>query len=494
MPTTEVNIEEMASSSSPPVEREMVVCEISWDEIPINEAIDCWDNRYIKNSYLDRRAECDICKKIYCTDNEWTEVVWWEIVCNVCRDEEYFECVDCWDLYPNDNRVEISNWDVVCQDCADHDYSRCYGCDELFHNDDLYSHWWNLYCEDCESDLDEDDASIVSWRITTTVSDEKLPEQKPYEAPTEIQQRLEDFYAHLKSVWKFTFYKRKPFEHKTFISLKSDLAYKMFRGLQKWVYSDITSIYYNTFKYAKATIMDSVWVQIRYEYTDLMWKRKLRTESIFTVRNYYKKLLWDKFTMPKPNKNDFTKDCFDIEMSNEGMHKLALAKANNKAFCSCQNSNNVHDYAKGLRDWFNNDCNIPIAIKKDWNIVGRQLIRLFIDKNWKEYIFLDRLYLSDDYWNYKKILYVEIAKRLRTMYDLAVPTHSEHDNSVKDYLDWEFHEKFITNDISLRQPTRWYWEINRAYYNDSWTMTYSYNGKLYDKIKDNRYICLLNKK
>jgi len=52
-------------------------------------------------------------------------------------------------------------------------------------------------------------------------------------------------------------------------------------------------------------------------------------------------------------------------MSNEGMHKLALAEANNKAFSSCQNSSNVHDYAKGLRDWFNNDCNIPIAIKKD---------------------------------------------------------------------------------------------------------------------------------
>jgi hypothetical protein len=54
-------------------------------------------------------------------------------------------------------------------------------------------------------------------------------------------------------------------------------------------------------------------------------------------------------------------------------------------------------------------------------LVGRLLVRLMINENQKEYMFMDRLYLNSNHSQSREMLYQEILKWLLKKYDVAVP-------------------------------------------------------------------------
>ena len=473
-----------------------VLCEITWDTIAIDEAVDIWDWKFVKKEFEATRKRCADCWKVFDESNkERKRVRNWDIVCLQCIDNDYFTCQCCDEFYPNDQKHETHGWDFVCDTCRNEEYFYCHDCGWLFHNDDSHEYNDDYYCYDCIDRARDEDENLETKDgvIITTKSDEKLPKQTPYECPENIHKRLKNFYYDLKPIHKQTLRKRKDIKLSSSIQLQSDLSFSLFNRRKWWLDIDIDREYMEAMKYSKTRAISYDWVKVKYEFIDIMWKRKEREESIMSIREYYKKLLWDKFTTSKPDKADFTKDTFEVELSNDLDHKMKLAEENDDAFHSCQTPENVNNYSKGMRDWFWNGCNIPVAVKSDWKIVGRQLCRLMIDNKWNEFLFLDRLYLNDRYWDSKRKIYVEIAKRLRKHFDLAVPTESRHDKPVANRLYEDMHNEFKEATLSLRQPMRWYNDIRRAYYHDSHTLTYEFKWMIYDKIDKWMHVQIISK-
>ena len=483
----------------------MVKCEITWNEIPKRDAVEvdelCWSKRYVHKDYKECWAKCDDCLEIYNAEDEWQEVYWWSTVCQKCLDENYTLCYDCDNYKPSDS-CSYYDWvnRVLCDGCVNDNYRECNECWNYYEIGDM--HTWDddeYYCEECIGwHIDDDNGNweweYKDWVIQTTNTNGDLPKQTPYACPEKLQKRLREFYSSWRDIKDQNLHKRKDVKLEWVVALKSYLALKLFNHRKKWWNMSLSSIYYNAFKYNKTEPVACDWVQITYSYVDIMGKKKERTESIMSIYEYYKKMCWDKFDRLKPNKDEFIKESFNVVLDNNLDHKLALACENDNAFHSCQTSDNVDCYSRGMRDWFNNDCNIPIAIMVWKKIVGRQLCRLMIDWKWNEYLFLDRLYLNDRYWDYKKFLYVEIAKRLRKHFALAIPTHSQHDKPISDYLYDDFNKDRNQDWVSLRQPLRWYLDIHRWYYHDSFTQTRETGWMLYDKIAKDLYVYTLPKK
>ena len=471
----------------------MVVCDISQESIPIDQAYVYKTGKYIKKEYEDTYKICDDCGSIYANDDDWIRIGHNqdERVCEDCRDE-YFYCDDCNHYYHNDESYSIYDGDkYVCDRCYNDSYWSCSDCGCNVHNDDLYERNWDWYCESCLDNhpADDDDCEEKDWLIMGGDKDYELPKQTAYEAPTEVLSFINNFYDDWRS--KFTLYKRKDIQASTTVEFDDKASIRLFDWRKKASYVSEQKF----LKYANTMAINSSGVNVEYEYVDIMGVKRTRTESIMSVRDYYKKTLGSKFPAPQPDKNTFAKlNWFEITLSNDCKHKVELAEANGREFSSCQTSDNRDWYARGMHDWFTNGCNVPIAIKLQGKIVGRQLCRLMIDKDWKEYMFLDRLYLNSNYSQLKKKLHNDIAKRLRTMYDLAIPNRSEHDSPVSEYLYDTFHSEWANWPVSLRQPTRVLEQIKRGYYHDSYTRTYEYNGQVYDKIRDKNYIYLVNKK
>ena len=472
----------------------MVTCAVDNVAIPIDEAIELWTNIWIKKEYDGDYFICGDCDGVYHHDDQWSVSRWHEtrLVCESCRNDNYFQCHCCNERYHDDYANTVEDYGKVCDYCRESwDFFTCNNCWCGFHIDYSNTIWNNIYCNGCYSNNEDDDSESEPKdgiiEKTSVVDITNLPEQVPYNIPEDVQEFLSDFYDENKCDFD-TLYKYKDIDESSFISHDNEQAKVL---VKQWIWCwhwNLSYIYnYETRLNQYKDILSSKWVDVTYEYIDVMWKKKTRVESIMSIWEKFKRTLGDDFSQTKPDKKDFGAEWFTVRISNDNDHKLRLAEANDVAFSSCQIKCNRKTYSRWIHDWFLNWCNIPVSIMQWDNLLWRQLCRLMLDEEWNEYLFLDRLYTNSSLSDVKAKLYVEIAKRLNKTRDLAIPRYSEHDNySVYDRLRWSFN---FENWKSLRTPSRKMNFIRRWYYHDSKTRTYENDNRIYDKIyRDNCYI------
>lgn len=113
---------------------------------------DCKDNDYFT---------CEDCGEIYpCDDSHWIEDKE-KCVCDNCLDN-YYECEACHKYFSRDGVYETYNENYVCDKCYDYDYRTCEDCGLAMHYDDSYYNEIDEcnYCPNCE---DKHTNSIYSY-------------------------------------------------------------------------------------------------------------------------------------------------------------------------------------------------------------------------------------------------------------------------------------------------------------------------------------------
>lgn len=113
---------------------------------------DCKDNDYFT---------CEDCGEIYpCDDSHWIEDKE-KCVCDSCL-ENYYECEACHKYFSRDGVYETYNENYVCDKCYDYDYRTCEDCGLAMHYDDSYYNEIDEcnYCPNCE---DKHTNSIYSY-------------------------------------------------------------------------------------------------------------------------------------------------------------------------------------------------------------------------------------------------------------------------------------------------------------------------------------------
>ena len=444
------------------------------------------------------QTKCSECWE-WVDDSDITNVHNDEPVCQSCLDDKFKQCEDCNEWFMN-NDIHRMYWVErgVCDSCRD-SYRCCDECNARVHVDDaVYGANDCVYCcDECRYEAEPDDQDgmedwtwdmIKDWVIqyTSKVLPFELPKQTKIDTPDNIQSQLDDFYD---DDYTYDMYHWKDFNESTFINYDTGEARELFNRRKNGYYIQD----YNHLKYYNCSVLSSDWVTVRYRYIDIFGNRKERAESIFTIYNYYRKTLWAKFTEPELDKDYFSTCWFDCTFTNNLDEKMKAVRANNEAYNSCQHTGNRNWLARWVHDFLANWCNIPVIIKFKWNIVGRQLVRLMIDKDWIEYMFLDRLYLSGSYsWVRDKII-EDIALRLWSKYNLAIPSYTQHEQlTMKERLESVLWKKYSELKQSLRQPTRRLDHIPRWYYHDSKTVTRkNKEWDVYDKIKQWNYVYTL---
>ena len=205
---------------------------------------------------------------------------------------------------------------------------------------------------------------------------------------------------------------------------------------------------------------------ITWAFIDTMWNVRERSESI---NKFY-----DDIWMSKTN--EVMSWEFKYRLSSDLKHKIKAFKLNEKVH-SCQKKSNCDSYARGAYDAITNGCNCPILIynKNGREPFARITTRIMYDKDWQEYILIDRLYHS---WQFQDALlkwevYKAIVKDLKAKwYKVIASNYSAHDESTYAYLAslWMKSDTVITD---LCQPLR---RLNNGcgYYCDWWTVVRSW--------------------
>lgn len=188
---------------------------------------------------------------------------------------------------------------------------------------------------------------------------------------------------------------------------------------------------------------------------------------------------------------------------NSQSFKLLVIKYNwEKYFNTCQVKKNVDCYAMWIASFISNGYIQPILLyNEDNSLVGRIIAREMYDRLWVKYIFLDRLYLTNQRWrlsNCKRSFILEIAKSIKAQwFNVAVSVYSEHDNDNVDYLSENLSLKCMDWEVNtLRSWTynlSFYKWKNRAYYSDSGVKTnYDSEADLWYDYIINPYIVNAN--
>lgn len=197
----------------------------------------------------------------------------------------------------------------------------------------------------------------------------------------------------------------------------------------------------------------SDWLLERAKY-DLMWKEKHWVER---PNNFLQ-------SIGKEINNKDTCMSLHYRLSSDLEHKM-LAFKSNKLFGSCQKSENYDSYAAWAYDAVTNGCNLPILIYKGWEDkpMWRITCRVMYDKDWKEYLLLERLYhngtLGD--CDVRGKMYAKIAHDLKCKwYNVIASNYSAHDSSTYSYLArYWLSSNTIVEDLvqPLRQTPNGYW-------------------------------------
>ena len=59
------------------------------------------------------------------------------LVCQECLDSDFYQCDDCGNYYPNDEKIVAANGEDICQSCQEEDYYTCEECGEVYRQDDI---------------------------------------------------------------------------------------------------------------------------------------------------------------------------------------------------------------------------------------------------------------------------------------------------------------------------------------------------------------------
>lgn len=223
--------------------------------------------------------------------------------------------------------------------------------------------------------------------------------------------------------------------------------------------------------------IDDEWYVV-WKYIDMFWNIREKKESINVF--YKAQWLWE------------IKEQWAIQityrMSTDIRHKAEAFLRNDEwDFNSCQRSSNSSSYAKWAYDTITNWCICPILIYKRNNMeiaVWRITARIMYDKEWTEYILIERLYHDWTFSNQELRweVYKWIVLDLRSKwYKVIVSNYSAHDESTLVYLQtlwltecWTVLELFqplrqlmiYDIDDNLMNKRRWY-------YADWWTECYT---------------------
>lgn len=167
---------------------------------------------------------------------------------------------------------------------------------------------------------------------------------------------------------------------------------------------------------------------VRRGYIDVMWNIRERAESI----NKFYEDIWVKKTNAQMTWQ------FKYVLSSDIKHKIKAFDLNKKV-SSCQKSHNYDSFARWAYDAITNGCNCPILLYSKWSDepFARITTRIMYDKQWQEYILIDRIYHS---WEFsdsllKWTVYKWIVQDLKQKwYKVIASNYSAHDESTYAYL------------------------------------------------------------
>ena len=427
--------------------------------------------------------------------NEIVTVHWWNV-------DEHM-CVDCAKELLYNWEATLFKWEYYKR--WHQDVVTCSNCSNLVHREAYRAqHWYclkcaverwntedNFFCPQCwvyhtywVCDWNIADTTVaINWRLSFSVrndsaswnprgeavSNESYVKsiwqfQTERELPEEISKMLWQFYH-----WSKTFthyYTREP------VNIKGTVKYSNIQALQnimdnlereRFHLSSIVNRGWKLSRYHNYTLQ---WIDdnglVKWKYIDTFGNVRERSESI--------NKFFDEFKIEKTNSQMAWE--FEYVLSSDLMHKVKAFKLNEKV-ASCQKTGNSDSYARWAYDAITNGCNCPILLYNPGSDepFARITTRIMYDKEWQEYILIDRLYHS---WQFsdsvmKWEVYKWIVQDLKAKwYKVIASNYSAHDNSTYSYLAslWMNSSNKV---IDLCQPLRGLIS-NCWYYCDWWTV------------------------
>lgn len=134
--------------------------EINMDE---DEYYETYDGNIICESCRnDNYFYCEDCEQLHHND-ECYETRDGRFICDRCYSDNYFTCNDCGDVCYSEDSVYIEDRDYyVCEDCATDNYYMCADCGHYYSRDSITETDDGYYCSDCyEDNYDEEDEYII---------------------------------------------------------------------------------------------------------------------------------------------------------------------------------------------------------------------------------------------------------------------------------------------------------------------------------------------
>ena len=130
----------------------VITCADCGDYVLKDDVIETHDGDLIcesckENDYF----TCEDCGEVYHLDDSYWIKNKGKYVCEKCLDR-YYECENCHSLFSRDGVYETYDEHWVCDECFDNSYRSCENCGRAVHDDDYYYNERNGcdYCPDCK--------------------------------------------------------------------------------------------------------------------------------------------------------------------------------------------------------------------------------------------------------------------------------------------------------------------------------------------------------
>ena len=467
-----------------------------------------------------------ICDECWCDLlEENVQLAWGRVLCSDCFNNNYITCVDCWEVAHINDSTTIASGDTVCEGCSDC-YNYCERCNERHHEDnttyvdrhwificdDCVNNWYRCICDNCwelehEDDMynglcsqcehgqyDEDDTDY-SWsynqEATTTTTENNVPKQDEVKLSADVIEQLDNFYCDQRCVadyvwhyikdikWSFKFNVTRWLPSTSRISWMADAHY---RGILehniRWI-KDWKVWWMKAGKWFRKSL--KLILKARKE----KWTADSWILDVFTQpQKEFDKAVGEMCKSLTVKENELS-----CEFNNSPEWKMESVKYNDM-FWSCQVCDNTWTYSRWLYDLVCNWWNAVALIKDGTEVVWRVLLRYFLDKDGKEYLCVERLYLNG--WTTSVISnvlnsFIHWLSKATPM-TVIITNKSSHATSGVGHIEGEQGE--IVNQLwtsgSLRQPSRSYdfkWESKPCYYRECWSKDYIKYNTIYSALK-----------
>lgn len=130
-----------------------VVCADCGREIDIGDAEEISGQYYCHDCCY----YCSRCESYHRSEEYWVECED-RYVCEYCRENHYARCVECEELFPQEDMTYLEGRDeYVCTDCRDEHYTQCDRCEEWFRDEDINCHGDQYLCDECYAIVGENE-------------------------------------------------------------------------------------------------------------------------------------------------------------------------------------------------------------------------------------------------------------------------------------------------------------------------------------------------